>query len=278
MEGHLKTRLITAVVLIPIVLAMVANASSFWIAVLACLTAGIAADELFRLNSTSPRLRFPFPILAAAVLAYFLLFSSSQSWSLTAAPAAPLAQLFALALVGSLLAPFWVKRNARVLFEVSALWCTAPLISLVLLHSLYTPKGTNWSLNPVLLLIIPLWIGDSLAYFVGKRFGKHLLAPRISPKKTIEGAAANLAGCIVGGLGVGALIGVPLWIGLVTGALAGILGQAGDLFESALKRSAGAKDSGSLLPGHGGLLDRIDSLLLSAPAQALFLALVWPPR
>jgi phosphatidate cytidylyltransferase len=117
--------------------------------------------------------------------------------------------------------------------------------------------------------LVPLWIGDSLAIFAGRAFGKHLLAPKISPKKTIEGGIANLLGCISGGIGVAALIDQPAIVGILVGLATGILGQAGDLLESAMKRSAGVKDSGKLLPGHGGLLDRIDSILLSAPIVAL---------
>jgi phosphatidate cytidylyltransferase len=88
-----------------------------------------------------------------------------------------------------------------------------------------------------------------------------LLAPAISPKKTWEGAIANLIASCFAGLIVGLLLGYSAGIGLACGAAVGIVGQLGDLFESALKRSAGQKDSGSLLPGHGGLLDRIDSLI-----------------
>jgi phosphatidate cytidylyltransferase len=125
----------------------------------------------------------------------------------------------------------------------------------------------------VLLPLVTTWVGDSAAYFVGRAIGKHKLAPAVSPGKTVEGGVAGL----VGSAGAAALLalvlgrpdsGVPFapltaaWIGLVLGAVA----QVGDLAESMLKREAGVKDSGKLLPGHGGFLDRMDSLLFSIPA------------
>ncbi len=118
-------------------------------------------------------------------------------------------------------------------------------------------------------------LGDSGAYFVGRAFGKHKLIPKVSPKKTVEGA--------IGGLVFSALTGVlfciffmkqlsPIW-GFITALIVGAAGQVGDLAESALKRTANVKDSGSLLPGHGGMLDRIDSLLFGVPlAHLLFLS------
>jgi phosphatidate cytidylyltransferase len=157
----------------------------------------------------------------------------------------------------------------------AALWCAAPLTSLVLLHQLGLPKEMSYGwrfATPVSEVLLPIWAGDTAAYFVGRAWGRHLLAPSISPKKTWEGAVANLLACIGVGIPVGLWIGYAWPIGLACGCAIGALGQAGDLFESHLKRRAGTKDSGALLPGHGGLLDRIDSLLFSAPAVALVLS------
>jgi phosphatidate cytidylyltransferase len=125
----------------------------------------------------------------------------------------------------------------------------------------------------VLLLMITIVASDTAQYYGGRAFGRRLLAPSISPKKTVEGAVAGL---IAGPL-VMALVG-RVWLpaaGVATLALVGgtltALGIVGDLFESLLKRSAGVKDSSSLIPGHGGLLDRIDSWLFAAPAYYVFL-------
>lgn len=121
--------------------------------------------------------------------------------------------------------------------------------------------------------VVPLWGGDTAAYFVGKSFGKRLLAPKISPKKTIEGGIANVLACLLVASLLGPHLGFVLPISCAVGLAAGVLGQAGDLFESHLKRQAGVKDSGSILPGHGGMLDRIDSILFTAPFVALLLSL-----
>ena len=126
----------------------------------------------------------------------------------------------------------------------------------------------------ILFLFVVIWAGDIFAYFIGRSVGRTPLVPRISPKKTVEGAIAGLAGSLLAGwtfahwfwkLDLKTVI-------LLAGPIA-MAGQVGDLVESALKRSADMKDSGSMLPGHGGILDRIDSLLFGAPVFWLVLAL-----
>jgi phosphatidate cytidylyltransferase len=125
------------------------------------------------------------------------------------------------------------------------------------------PHGKQWAL----FLILGIWAGDIFAFFVGTLLGKHRLYPRVSPKKTWEGLAGAVAGSLLTGL-VFASLWMP-WVGMgLAAALAAalaVLGQAGDFIESMLKRSAQVKDSGTFIPGHGGMLDRIDSFLFSAP-------------
>jgi phosphatidate cytidylyltransferase len=119
----------------------------------------------------------------------------------------------------------------------------------------------------VLLTMVLAWGSDTAAYFVGRKLGKTKLAPRISPKKTIEGSIAGLAASVVGAVVMSFFLpklGVPDAVAL--GILAGVSGQAGDLLVSVLKRSSGVKDSGGILPGHGGILDRVDALAFTAPA------------
>ncbi len=112
-----------------------------------------------------------------------------------------------------------------------------------------------------------IWICDSAAYFGGRAMGKHRLFERVSPKKTWEGAVWGFAGAVAAAAGAKALVLPYLTLGesLVVGAIIGIFGQFGDLAESALKRDAGVKDSSSIIPGHGGILDRFDSLLFVSP-------------
>lgn len=116
-----------------------------------------------------------------------------------------------------------------------------------------------------------IWVGDTAAYAGGRLFGKHPLAPTVSPHKTQEGFWAGLIGAMGFGLLWWGLRLIPLDLALATGLAAGIFGQLGDLAESAIKREAGVKDSGNLLPGHGGILDRFDSLFITAPVVASYL-------
>jgi len=125
-------------------------------------------------------------------------------------------------------------------------------------------------------LAILLVLSDSAQYFVGRSMGKRKLAPAVSPAKTVEGAAGGfIAGALVGALILARWIpDLPVWAGAVLGVVLAALGIVGDLFESMLKRAAGVKDTSSLIPGHGGVLDRIDSWLFAAPVYYVFLRYV----
>jgi len=158
--------------------------------------------------------------------------------------------------------------------------------TLAVLVPLRYPSGVpSWEIDRLrgrfwmLLLFAAIWGGDILAYFVGRMIGRRPLVPRISPKKTVEGAIGGLLGSVLAALGVRlafARVHPNLkmsWLILIV-LLVALAGQAGDLVESALKRGAEIKDSGSLLPGHGGMLDRLDSLLFAAPTLWLVLTAV----
>jgi phosphatidate cytidylyltransferase len=118
--------------------------------------------------------------------------------------------------------------------------------------------------------------GDSAAYYLGSLFGKRKLYPAVSPNKSIEGALGGLAGSLVGSLLFRQLFFPELGLLLCLGAalIVGAVGQTGDLFESLLKRSCGVKDSGTIIPGHGGVLDRLDSILFAAPVIWFFSTLL----
>jgi phosphatidate cytidylyltransferase len=117
----------------------------------------------------------------------------------------------------------------------------------------------------VVFTLIVIWVGDMLAYFVGHGLGRLPLAPALSPKKTWEGSIGNLLGSLVVAVFLARLIQIDVLTLLIIAGLANVAGQMGDLLESSYKRGAGVKDSGTLLPGHGGMLDRIDSLVLASP-------------
>lgn len=142
----------------------------------------------------------------------------------------------------------------------------------------------NFGFAWVILAFVVTWLNDTLAYFAGRFFGKHPLYPKVSPKKTWEGFAGGVVGSVLGALGTKAVFlvapspkgeefGLTLAGCLAVGLGAAVLGPLGDLAESMLKRAAGVKDSGRLIPGHGGLLDRIDALLFVAPFIYLWAAL-----
>jgi len=128
----------------------------------------------------------------------------------------------------------------------------------------------------LLLALVPTWAADSVAYLVGSRIGRRRIVPQISPGKTWEGTLAGFGAAAVVALLIAVSAGLRTGPSLLLAVLVGPVGFAGDLFESVIKRAAGAKDSGTLFPGHGGVLDRIDSLIFVAPAVALVLALARP--
>jgi phosphatidate cytidylyltransferase len=151
-------------------------------------------------------------------------------------------------------------------------------VNLLLGHALWL-RGLSDGVAWVLFLVAVTWVGETAAYAVGSSLGQHKLAPRLSPGKTVEGAVAQLVASAVAAVIVHALLlpGRPAWEGAGLGVLLGVVAQIGDLVESLLKRSVGAKDSGVVIPGHGGLLDRVDGLLFCTPVLFYCVAHGRPP-
>jgi phosphatidate cytidylyltransferase len=178
-----------------------------------------------------------------------------------------LAAFVTAALFWIVVAPLWMWRGVR---PTQMAWIAAAGFAVLL------PAGLAMTaLEPleVLLLLVLVWIADTAAYFVGRAWGKRRLAPGISPGKSWEGAAGGLIGAALYAIIIAFITERGAWLALVaTAVLLGMVSIVGDLFESAAKRQAGVKDSGSLLPGHGGILDRIDSATATLPLAAL----VWP--
>jgi phosphatidate cytidylyltransferase len=129
----------------------------------------------------------------------------------------------------------------------------------------------------LLFVLVVVWVSDTAAYFVGRAIGKHPFAAQLSPKKTWEGSIGGFVGSLVVAVAATRWLSAPLPILLGAAIIANVAGQVGDLVESAWKRSAGVKDSGAILPGHGGVLDRIDALILAIPVVWYYFVLVYSP-
>jgi phosphatidate cytidylyltransferase len=148
-------------------------------------------------------------------------------------------------------------------------YVSLPPIALVVLRD-----DPSYGVAAIVLVMLMVWAADTLAYFAGRIIGGPKLAPRISPKKTWAGMSGAMVGSAVAALGVGMTLGVPgLWLLLIVAALLAVVEQGGDLFKSAMKRHYGVKDSGRLIPGHGGVIDRVDGLVAVATVAALIGAL-----
>jgi phosphatidate cytidylyltransferase len=264
-------RVLTAAVLIPLVLVLVFLGPRWqWLFTLVtAVVAALASWEYLTLarmkGAEAPRLAVAIAILA--------LFAATFQWPDQVASILGILSL-TLLLVCTFSSPI-----ARVLPDASnAVFCLLyagfTLISLPALHAQHNGPSL------VVFLLCVVWAGDIAALYIGRPFGRRKLAPTLSPNKTWEGSIASVAGSL---LAAGGLLGISeylagwnsvalsyadeiWWYWLVLAVIVNIAAQVGDLAESALKRSAGVKDSGTLLPGHGGILDRIDALLLAAPA------------
>lgn len=261
----MRTRVLAALVGIPLVLAAVFLAGPVLFGAIVLAVALTALHEFLAICAVEP-------LVAAGILAGAVpVLASVASGSSTAVPGAVLLALALLAL--------WrvedPARRLRGLAEgVLGLAYIGYAMGCLWLLREQTDHGRVW----LFLILGATWAGDSAAYFVGSRFGKRRLAPVLSPNKTWAGAVGGLAGSLAGGLLALPLFGGAVPVGLVAAAslAVGVGGQLGDLFESLWKRAKGVKDSGRLIPGHGGILDRVDSLLMGIPV-ALHIARVWGP-
>ena len=216
--------------------------------------------------------------LAVGVLLFALNFIVFRQFSRSVTDEAGGAVLYLLLYIGLLLPTLFVcelfRRSATPLANLGATLLGVLYVAVPLSLLLYVPVLAGdgvWRPETVLCYIFIIWANDVFAYLVGMTFGRHRLCERLSPKKSWEGFFGGLAGAVATGLAAAYALDTNYW---VWGGLALVASLAGDLVESMFKREAGVKDSGQVIPGHGGVLDRFDALLLSAPYVFLYLLLV----
>jgi phosphatidate cytidylyltransferase len=260
----LKTRIITAIILIAALLPALFMASNLIWAVIMLAVSVAAIYEWAKLIDLPQSVSVVYAVLCAALgsLLLILMMQHGFHWLFYQSLLIfAISLIFWLLMAPVLLAKYFVVQNKTLLMIIGFLLIVSLWLALIF------AKGANpWLL---LSLLATIWIADSAAYFAGKNFGRHKLAPSISPGKTWEGV-------------LGALIGVTLFTAILYGSglvthwavfpllwVVTALGIIGDLFESLIKRQFNKKDSGNILPGHGGILDRIDGLLPSLPIAVL---------
>jgi len=269
-KSNLALRLLTAAFWAPLILWLL-YAGPFWgFPLLAGGSAVAASYELFAMVAPQHRMLRAFGVLATvAVFAGIAVAPVQGVFALIAMSVAVLGMLAALG------RPEPVESAAtRMGWAVAGPFYIGGMFgALSDLYSAQQPYGGSW----VLLCLFFSFMSDTWGYFVGRTFGKHKLSPIVSPKKTVEGSIGGLAGGVVFGVATQTLAlhpVLPLSHAVLLSLLATAAGQAGDLCESLVKRSSGVKDSGTILPGHGGMLDRVDAMLFAAAVVWAYVKLV----
>lgn len=280
--ADLIKRLWTAIVLVPIlVVALFVDRSPWSILALAVLFGGLALDEYLHMalperasrpagadpvepERADPALRAVMAVIGAVVVAAPMVFGAGR-----VLPPLLLGAVIAVALV--LLARKHALEQAGRHMSV----CLAALLYVPLMASVWPQIKHHFGPGWLFVTLAIAFMSDTGAYAFGRLWGKHKLYPAVSPGKTWEGALGGIVGANVATLGFGSAFLLPelsVVHAVILGVLGSLAGQVGDLFESMLKRSHGVKDSGNLLPGHGGMLDRVDALLFVAPVVYYFAA------
>ena len=275
----LKQRLITAVVLIPLALAAIFLLPLAWFGVVVTAVLALAAWEWSPLMGVTNKVgRIAYTLLNTVILAVLYWLTPFENiWQQDGI----VDGLFYIVLIGGI---WWLLAIALVFnFPRSkALWCKSRVFvgvfgvlvlvpawaALMALRSLHYDSNPLFGGFTVLFVFVLIWAADIGAYFAGKQFGKHKLMPAVSPGKTMEGLIGGVLLAIVAMIVVAQIISLPSELALAfygVGIVTVLVSVFGDLNESMFKRCAGVKDSGSILPGHGGILDRIDSLTSALP-------------
>jgi phosphatidate cytidylyltransferase len=259
------TRVLSAVVLVALVGGVLGFGPWWATLALASLVAAIAAAEVAGLSRA---IGAPVPVLfiavAAMVICALVPIGMSNGHAMVTVLAALVVGASLVTLAAGPPSPQTITSAAMTI--MAPLYVGLPLGAMLWIHLIYGPRSLAF-------VIATIAISDSAQYIAGRSFGRRKIAPLVSPAKTYEGAIGGLVAAVAAGVWLG-----PLWgqaaspaEGAALGAALCLAGIMGDLFESLLKRSAGVKDSGTLIPGHGGVLDRIDAYLFAVPLYLLFL-------
>jgi len=285
----------TAVVLIPGVVALVFATPTSWVSIAVAAMMLLALFEFFALGDAIGHRAHKFWTATCALLLVFVQYLSAMNYEHSLGnglsihqtiarfitPTPGVAEVLFIFLIGITVLTLATHRPLVEALPAAGISSTALL--LVALPLTYAIRLHGVSLvGPYLLFfaLVITWVGDTAAYFVGRAIGRHPFAPHLSPKKTWEGSVASFLGALLVAFTMkywGSInIATVHMLGMA--AAGNIAGQMGDLLESAYKRSAGVKDSGSLLPGHGGILDRIDALILTFPVVWYYWLWIYSPR
>jgi phosphatidate cytidylyltransferase len=290
-------RILTAVVLIPLVLLLILRGPIWLVAVVTAAVALITVAEFLQLTRSYGVEPLTRPTYGFVALFFITLMINTGGGK----PLLSTDQFVVGAAFAAAIAPFVFLTIAMRRADLSSGYPAAAASTFAFVY-IALPLGLLVQLREqyagaflILYLLLVVWAGDILAYFVGKSMGKHLMSPRVSPKKTWEGAIASVVASVaIGGSlfyyaapvssallrwgliqrqdGIFNLEPPAILPILILTAILNIAAQLGDLVESLIKRGAGVKDSGSILPGHGGMLDRIDALLFAAPVLWIYAA------
>jgi phosphatidate cytidylyltransferase len=264
-RSNLTTRLLTAAVVAPLILALLYLGPVWGFSLFIFVANGLSAREFFLMTHPEDSLSRAAGILfTLAVSAVLILLRDDPRALLAVMAGLPLASLL-LGLIRLGEVRTAASRMAATTF--GPLW-----VSLLTFIALLREEQADLGPGYVLMTLMFAWLADSCGYFAGRFLGRRKLYEAVSPKKTVEGFVGALLGAISGGLlaHFWYLPAIPLGHALALGLVAGSLGQLGDLGESLLKRSTGVKDSGEIVPGHGGMLDRLDALFVTSAVVYLY--------
>ena len=248
----MKKRLVSAMIMLPLLILVVLGGLPLYLGGLVLM--GVALHEFynaFDIIQKRPIYEIGYAFVACMFLAILFVFD-------TGAYAFILFILFLVAII-------YVLRQKRDVIDLSLTFSGILYICFCFNYIILISERLDRGHIYVWLVFIIAFLTDTFAYFVGRRFGRHKLMPKTSPKKTIEGSIGGIAGSTIACIVFGLIFKLPIGIMVIIAIFGSIIAQMGDLIASAIKRYVGIKDYGKLIPGHGGVLDRFDSVLLVAP-------------